>query len=1097
MKKLLLLLFTIVMATSGMIAQRMVHGTVTDDSGSPLIGASVVVKGNTNLGTITDIDGKFQLKVGPNAKTLVVSYIGYTTKEVELGTSDEVNVTLSSGVQLEDVVVTALGIKRDKNALGYAVQDVKSDKIEKSVQTSILDALQGKIAGVRINKASGEAGASTFMEIRGSSSITRNNQPLFVVDGVPIDNSGNSENTVDGVAESNRAMDINPNDVESISILKGGAATALYGMRAANGAVIITTKSGKNTHGKIKVHVNSALKIDNVSKLPPLQKTYAQGSNIWMGFYDRTGLWMPDEQNYTGVSWGPKLEDLRYTTDPNYVPGNEYVKGGLTPMNEWMANWDPNGRLVPADSPYATDKRAIAYDHYNFFRTAYSYNNYFDITGGNDKNTFFLSFGNDNNNGVVPNNTFDKNSFKLSASTKLSDKFTVSASANYIRTEGERKQKGSNISGIMLGLMRTPPNFDNSFKYQLPDLSQRTYRGGGGYDNPYWVVNKISYHDVVNRVLGNVNLNYKFNDWLTFNYKIGTDFWAKDVKNFFEKGSNGNPDGYDSESTALNQDFNADFTAIINKRLNDNLGFRFMVGNNMYQYKYTSTYATAYGLAAYDTPNLINSSDVKGGESNSMKRTAAWYGDLSFDFMHMLYLGATGRYEWSTTLPEKNNSFFYPSVSLGFIFSEIPAIQDLGFLSFGKFRASYAQIANDASLYATKNYYYQVGPGDGWTNGLTFPFLNENAFTVGTVIGNDNLKPENQKTTEVGLELKFLDNRFGIDFAWFKNRNEDLLLSVPIAPSTGYGYQYLNAGTMETKGIELIFNATPVKTSDFRWDLSLNWSNPKTDVISLAEGVPNVFLGGFTEPQVRAVVGSPYRSLFGLRWTRDANGNILINDDPNDNFMDGFPFSDPELQEMGSVQPDWVGGLSNSFTWKNLTISALLQMKKGGLMWNGTKGALYFFGTHADTENRGEEKVWTGVMGHIDADGDVAHYDANGDEVKGPGDVNTQSVVVDEDWYWWSGEGSGFTGPSEPYVEDSGWLRLREITVSYSLKNLLKKTLITNAEVYFTGTNLWLKTDYTGVDPETSLTGNSNGQGIDYFNNPGTKSMAFGLKLTF
>lgn len=1091
-----------------------ITGMVTSsEDGQPLPGVSIVVKGTT-IGAVTNLDGYYVLAVPEEATTLIFSFIGMIPQELAIEGREVIDVVLEPDiVGIEEVVVTAIGIKRETKALGYAVQEVSSGEIQNAARTSVLDALNGKVAGVYLNRASGEAGASTFIEIRGAASLTRSNQPLFVVDGVPIDNSGNTSNNVGGVTESNRAIDLNPDDIESLSVLKGGAATALYGLRAANGAIIITTKQGSQTEvGRMNVNLNSWIRIEQVSQMPPLQKSYAQGSDRYTGYYGGiSSLQHPDETLfapsgwYNGVSWGPSLRDLRYTTDPDYVPRDYdgWLYGGATPMDEWIENWDPNGRLVPVDHPLADPNApAIAYDHYDFFQRAISYKNHLDISGGDETGTFYLSVSNSKDEGIVPNNTFGKTTVKFSGNKQVIQNLTVGATANFIHSTGERLQKGSNLSGIMLGLMRTPPNFDNSYKFQLPDGSQRSYQGGIGYDNPYWTSNRIKYRDVVNRIIGNLNIAWTASDWLSFNYRIGIDNWFKNIHDYYEKGSNEFPDGYSARANLVSSDINSDLIMNVRKSIAGNMNLRFTLGQNMYQKSSTSTTSAAFGLEKLDFYNMSNTSDNRGYESNGKKRTTAFYGNLGFDYNSMLYMDATGRYEWSTTLPPDANSFFYPSVSLGFVFTQLPILRDNDILDFGKLRGSFAQIANDASAYATKTYYYQPGPADGWTYGLEFPFLDVNSFTLGNVIGNQVMTPENMKTWEVGADLRFFMGRVNLDLGYFNAINKDLLMPVPVARSTGYSHRYLNAGTMKTHGFEVVLNAFPVKTEDFTWELTVNWSNPYSEVTKLAPDVPSLGLSGFVEPQVRAIEGQPYRVLYGLKWTRDENGNILIDDDPTNEIMDGFPFSDPEQQDMGAVSPDWTSGITNTFSWKGISLSALVDIKKGGLMWNGTKGALYYFGTHKDTETRGERKVWEGVYGHVDANGDVVHYNTpfqSGSGVTpGSGEKNSTTVILDEDWYWWFGEGSAFTGPSEPYVEEAGWVRLRELTLAWSVPpSLIQNTPIRKLEVYFTGINLWLRTPYTGVDPETSLVGNNNGLGLDYFNNPGTKSYTFGLRLGF
>jgi len=987
MKRNFLLAISFLLMSVLAFGQRTVTGVVTsEEDGSTLPGVSVVVKG-TVLGTTTNTNGEYSITVPEGYNTLVFTFVGMKPLEVNIGDKSILNVSMKPSVLgLEEVVVTAIGIKREKKALGYSVQEVGGDDIVESRQTNVVDALQGRVAGVRINKASGDPGASAFIEIRGSASLTRNNQPLFVVDGVPIDNSGNTGNTVDGVAESNRAIDLNPDDIESISVLKGGAATALYGIRAANGAVVITTKSGRNTGGKVEVNFRSSIKVEQVNKLPPRQNKFAQGSRDFADLYRFFGLpssnlAYPDQTRYSGVSWGPSLDTLVYTKDPNFIPANFFsgYGNGQSTMEEYIAKWDPNGRLIGIKDAErlgitTTGVPAKAYDPFDLFQTGMSSDNYLSISTGTDKSNFFISYGNNDNQGIVPNARFTKNTAKLSANTAINDRLRVGGSVNYSNSVGHRIQKGSNISGLMLGLLRTPPTFDNSYGYQFPDKSQRSYRGGGGYDNPYWIVNNIRYKDKTNRLIGNINAEYNANSWLSFFYRFGYDAWFKDTKSFYEINSNAYPDGRLEKSDAFNIDLNSDIFATIDHNFSEDMSMRLRVGQNLYQSTYQSTSAIAFGLNQFEFPNMSNTADARGFESNFRKRTAAWYGDLGLEYQKMFYLNLTGRYEWSTTLPQGNNAFFYPSASASFVFTELPGLADNDVLNFGKVRVSYAQIANDAAAYATQNYYFQPAPADGWTNGLTYPLLGVNAYTLGDVIGNKNLRPENQNSFEVGANLIFLNNKINLDVAYFYNTSTDLLLSVPVAPSSGFQANYVNAGEMFTKGFEVILNATPVKSKDFRWDLTFNWSNPYSEVTKLAAGVENVFLSGFTEPQVRAVVGFPYRTLFGLDWQRDDQGRVLIDDDPNNAYMDGFPFSNPEMQPLGNVNPDWIAGITNTFQYKGFSLSALIDIKKGGLMWNGTKGALYFFGTHKDTENRGESKVWEGVYGHVDADGEISHY---------------------------------------------------------------------------------------------------------------------------
>ncbi len=1109
MKRFTVLLAFLVFAGLQLVhAQRMqITGTVTNSQdGSTLPGVSVVVKGTT-IGTITDYDGTYQLSVPEDATTLVFSFIGMKTLEVPIEGRTTVDVALEPDVLgLDEVIVTALGIKREQKALGYSVQEVSSEEIGNSSNTNMLNALSGRVAGVSINSSAGTAGASSFIEIRGATSLLGSNRPLFIVDGVPIDGGGGSytTGTDGGVANSDRVGDLNMDDIAQVSVLKGGAATALYGLRAANGAIIITTKKGQETKGsKVNVNFHSNASISQISQVPEMNDEYAQGSTLAHQYYNDVlgynipSIMHPDGTGFTMTSWGPKISDLSYATDPTYVPDGDWT--GNTPMDEYREKWNPNGRIVMADSPFANGQPVQVYDPYDYFQTGIQFNNSLSISGGDQKNTFYTSFSNTTEEGVVPNNTYNKNTFKLSGQSKLSQKWAIEGDMNYLNTNGNFIQQGSNLSGVMLGLLRTPPTFDNSYGYRFPDGSQRTFRGGGGYDNPYWVSNEISYDEDVNRIIGNANVNFFATDWLSFSYRIGTDWYSQRYKDFFEKNSNNYPDGILRNRQNYSQDINSDFLMNINRDLTQDLNFSLTLGNNLYQRAWTYTQGNANGLTIMDWNNLANTSDLVAYEGNFKKRTAAFFGDLGLGYKEMLFLNFTGRQEWSTTLPEDNNSFFYPSVSGGFVLSELPALQGNTFLSFAKLRASYAQIALDASAYALDPGYYVSAPGDGWTSGVEFPLFGYAGFMRGITIGDVALTPEEQKALEFGADLRFLNNRIRLDITYFINNNDNLLLAAPIAAASGYDSYYRNAASMESKGFEILAGVTAVQTNSFSWDIMANFANPQSEVTSLAEGVDNVSLNtGFVDPQFHAIVGEPYRTIYGTRWLRDDEGRIIINDGSSYAPATGYPVQDAQSGILGSVPENWRLGLSNTLRYKGITLSALLEIKNGGQMWNGTKGAMYYFGTHADTESRDTETTtYEGVYGYQADDGSIVYTDGNGNVVTEPVS-NTNEIALDENWYFWEGPGSGFTGPSEQFIEDTDWVRLREVTLSYRLPtSLIDNTFIGNLELYFTGRNLYLNTPYTGVDPETSLFGTSNAQGADYFNMPGTKSYTFGLRVGF
>ena len=1087
MKKLSLLIILFVFSVFALVAQtKVITGTVTSSvQGEGAIpGVTVQVKGTT-IGTTTDANGKYSISVPANATTLVFSYIGMKKQEIEIGNRTVIDGIMASDILgLNEVVVTALGISREKKALGYAVTDVKSDAIAYSRNANVMNSLEGKVAGVRISSSSGAVGASTFIEIRGSASLTRNNQPLYVIDGVPLISGfvGGSDG-VDGVAHKDANIDLNSEDIESISVLKGGAATALYGLRASTGAVVITTKKG--SAGKTEVNFSSSVTIEQITQTPALQNTYSQGLN---GAFSK----------FNSASWGARIDTLRYTQNAAALPADA---AHYSSMADYMAKWDPNGYIVNLHSAYGASGTPIkTYDPFDFFQTGVSYNNNISISGGDAASTFFLSLGNTSQTGIIPRNTFDKTNLKLSVDHKFGKMVSMGSNINYVYSEGNKIQQGSNVSGVMLGLVRTPPTFDNSYGYVFADGTQRSYRGGTGYDNPFWTANKNSYRDKTNRMFGDVHASFTPTTWMNLTYRLGVDWFNSYYKDYFAKYSNAASAGKLSVNNSLSRDINSDLLLNLHKTFGD-LDASLTLGNNIYSMFRESTTSQANGLILLDFPNMNNTTDNRGYEATSEKRTSSFFGALSLSYKSMLYLDATLRNEKSTTLPEGKNSFYYPSASLGFIFTELGGLKNNKILSYGKLRASYAVTAQDAELYKTDNYFYAPSFADGWTSpdGMIFPYNGVLGYSYTDQLGNIDLKPEMMKTMEFGTELKFLENRVNLDFAYFINHNQDLLMSVPIASSTGFSSKYMNAGKMKTTGMEVMFGVDIVKGKNFGWNLSLNWSNPNTMVESLAPGVDNLFLGGFTGSQIRAVAGQSYRSIYATVWARDDQGNLIVN--PTGGFK-GYPVALGEMKYIADVQEKWRMGITNTFTFKGIRLSALFEIKEGGNMWNGTRGALDYFGTSEGTAARAKTDVtlFSGVYGYVDSKtGKVVHTDAAGNDLAATAAPVANTVSVQTNLQSWRrGDGAGFTGPSEYYVESTSWLRLREVSLSYDLpKTLVSKLHMKGLGIFATGRNLWLKTDYTGIDPETSLVGASNAQGMDYFNMPGTKSYTFGLKVSF
>ncbi len=1129
----LILIFFWFLYQSAYGQERTITGKVISaEDNLPLPGANIVVKGTT-IGTITDLDGNFSLEVTEDANTLVISFVGMVPQEINIEDKTNINVTLQPDVlKVEEIVVTAIGIRREQKALGYAVQDIQSESIEKSNNQNVINALSGRVAGVQVKSSSGTPGASSFIEIRGAASLLNDNRPLFVIDGVPIDKGGGASD-VDGTAQSDRIMDLNPDDIKSVSVLKGGAASALYGIRAANGAIIITTKKGEATEdGQVRVNVHSSVSIDRISQVPDLQHSYVQGSylradetwpSIYGGTYSRIGS--PDGTEFwREVSWGPHKDSLTYTWDPNFIPfdknntdGPEYVT-----MEKYLEKWNPNGRIVYKPE-YKDDPDAKVYsgyflydeqyaggeitthDPYDFFQTGVTFNNSINFSGGTESTNYYFSYSNYSTEGVIPNNTLNKNTFKFSGETEIFEGFRTSTNVQYLNNTMNQIQQGSNTSGLMLGLLRTPPNFNNEYGYQFDDQTQRTYRGGGGFDNPYWVVNEITSPDKTNRMIGDVTMNYEPAGWINLKYKLGTDWYNRTSSDYYEIHSSQYTSGRSYKQQTSSQHINSDFIINITRDLGEDFSANVFLGNNLFQRRWYYVAGNALGLLEYDWDNLANTNDPVAYEGEQIVRRAAFFGDLGFSYQSMLFMNFTARQEWSTTMPENNNGFFYPSVSAGFVFTEIEALKS-DLLPFGKIRASYAITASDANPYRLRTLWYQAGAGDGWTNGIRFPFKDMASFTLDNVIGNNIMKPETQKSLEIGTNLRFRDNKFQLDLAYFFNQNLDLLMEAPIATSTGFDSKYMNTATMETRGFEISLRASVIEINDFAWNINANFANPETKVTSLATGATNVNvlrdIGGFGDPQIHAVLNNSYRLIYGSKFLTNDNGHYII-DDRQEEETYQYPIQSLDLGIIGKVEPDYTIGITNDFRYKNLQISALLDIKVGGQMWNGTKGALYYYGKHKDTETRNTEtESWTGLYGHYNNKGELVHYetDENGDRIEkeGPGDKADVEVKLDEAWHYGYGPGSAFTGPQSQFIEDTDWFRLRDLTISYAFSdNLMNQTFFKRLEIYFTGKNLILLTPYTGVDPETSLFGNSNAQGIDYFNMPGTRTYLLGIRAGF
>lgn len=1055
-----------------------VSGTVAGPDGTALQGISVQVEGST-VGTATNAAGKYELNV-PAHSVLVFSGVGFAVQRVSVNDRSTINVTMQvSTTQLSAVVVTALGIKQEKKALGYAVQDVSGTDMTRTHPSNPLDALSGKVAGATIISSSGMPGGSVRVQLRGATSILGDNSPLFVIDGVPVDNSenstGNDAGGTAGVGEANRLVDLNPDDIESISVLKGPAAAALYGSMASNGVVIITTKTGGAIGGKrFRISYGITTTFDRVNKLPERQDKYAQG-------FGGSILRPNSSSGLRSYSYGPALDTMVFDGNTNYL-------------------WDSHGMLV-GKSSNPNGAPAIVYDPYKFFETGIGVLHSLAISGADKDLSYRVSVGLTDQKGIIPLSYFKKVNIGFSTDYKFSSIFDVSTSVNYVNSRTNRPQQGSNVNGVMLGLLRTPPTFDNSNgvteptdpkAYLLGDGSgrQRSYRGTGGYDNPYWTINMNPFTDNTNRVFGGITATLKPFTWLSIVERFGGDYYVTDTRQIYSKGSSGtNVAGAVFENSFGNRIMNNDVMATATKKFN-NLNLSLMVGQNTFSTTFKSYTLQGYGLNFNEFQGISNTQSQALSISDSRLRRAAYYSRLSAAYNNYLFVDLTGRIEKSSTLPVAHNTYFYPSASLGFVFTDALHM-DSKFLNFGKLRASYARVGKDLSPYSLQTYYVQAAPADGWTDGIVFPFNGLTGFLKSSLIGNPDLKAESTSSLELGTELHFFSNRLIVDYTYYSSKSKDLLNAVSVANSSGFGSVFLNAASMENKGHELTVTGTPLRTkSGFDWTIVANFSSYRNKVTKLGEGIDRLDFNGFSGIFVSALVGQPYGIIYGTGYVTDSKGNLVIMDQGTTGDGEyGLPIIANDLKYLGNTNPKWTGSISNNLSWKGFNLYFMFETRQKYDMWNGTWGAMTNFGTSKNTENRYTNTVFKGVEGHLDGNGNLVTSEKQ----------NSISAPLNEDYY--TGVGSGFA-VNEPFVQDATWVRLREVTVGYTLDGGKlfkdsKKAWFNSATFSVSGRNLWLHTNYTGVDPETSLFGSQVAQGFDYFNNPGTRTYAVSLKLVF
>ncbi|AWG25307.1 SusC/RagA family TonB-linked outer membrane protein [Flavobacterium kingsejongi] len=1015
-----------------------VSGVVSDASGLPLPGANVVVKNSTN-GTQTDMDGKYSIKT-QMGQTLSFSFLGLNTHEAKV-TSSNLNVSLqeSQAEELEGVVITALGIKREKKSLGYSSQEVKGSIISEAGQTNALSGLSGNVAGLQVTAPS-TMGGSTRIVLRGVGSVSGENRPLIVIDGIPLDNGNiNSATTQRGAGGrdyGDATADINPNDIESVTVLKGGPASALYGSRAGNGAILYTTKSGKK--GKTEIIFNSGLTLESINIMPDLQKQYGGGGSQTFETATINGQTYNIADYATDSSWGPK-----YDANLKYLPWNAFD-------TEF-----PNDHLK--EKSWVSPKNDVK----SFFNTGVTRNNSIALSKSFQDGSLRFSYGNTQTEGIVPNSKLQKNTFNLNVNSKLTDRLKAEAMVNFTQTKGfNRPEVGygdNSLAQKFFHFGQRQLDYNDLKAYKLANGNQRSWNRTAyddatpAYsDNPYWTVYENTSEDKRNRLYGNAKLTYNFTPDFYAVGNVYMDTYNFSVKERVAIGSQAQS-SYSQNNITL-MDINYEGRLHYNKTFGD-FSLNTFAGVNRRQYTRTQLLGnTVGGLVLPDLFSLNNSrAQALAQNSESEKRTNSVYGFVSLGYKDMLFVEATNRNDWFSTVVRSSN---YSSVTGSFVFSTL--LPEVNWLSFGKIRGGWAQTGNDTDPYSLENY-----------KTINQPFNSDPRYSNPRILNNPNLKPELKETTEFGLEARLFDSRIGLDVSIYKTTTNDLITPIAVDPATGFTSQYFNAGKLENKGIEATVNITPVRTEDFSWDITWNFAKNKNKLLELKEGTETLLLAQAPfRARLLAEVGQPYGQIYGTDYVYDANGNKMI----GENGM----YLASEQKSLGTTTPDYNMGLRNTIRYKNVSLTILIDRQKGGSYYSMN----HMFGSYS------------GMLENTVANG-IRENGIILEGVQADGSVNTVPITAQT-----YGEGF-FSTVDKQNVFDADYFKLREVALSYTLPKSFVGPF-DSIQISAFGRNLltW-GLDWKGMDPEMASYGSGNVQGIDGGSLPSTRTYGMNVQFKF
>ena len=1059
-KNLLFWVLVLMLSVNQVLAQgRTLSGTVTDaDDGEPLIGVSVLVKGTTQ-GAVTDIDGNYTISnVAENASVLVFSYVGYPSREVEIGQSSTVNVKLQSGIELDETVVTAFGVSKEKKTLGYSVTEVKGEDLIKGAERSAINALQGRVAGLDVMSSSSGPGSSTRFLIRGASTLRGDNEPLIVVDGVPFSNNARFGGGLNGTVDNGNMINaINPDDIENMSVLKGAAATSLYGTAGANGVILITTKRGKDTDGlkNMGITYTHNTTFSTLLKTPNYQDTWGQG---W------SGLHYLDEQG----SWGPKFD------------GIDRVFGNVVDNSQMLKKYSPlKNRLQ------------------DFYDTGVEFQNAISFVGGTKDYDFYASYSNNYTNGVLPGkfDTYNRNTLALRAS-KNTGIVKLGVSLNYAKTNqngvpgGQSSVNGS--STVFNDLIQAP--VDISF-VDMKDYTNKFFNLDNfytpyGVTNPYLTMNNVRNTYNSDKLYGSGTLGIDITKWLTAQYRFGFDIYSDNLKNWeaIQHVSDDSPlagifssdnDGYISEARAKSQQFNHDFFLNFNQNFAEKISLDGFLGFNINERSVDNFSASVKGLTIPDFYNISNSASTPVvNQSITKRRRLGAFGQASVGYDGYVYLTYSARNDWSSTLPKGNNSFFYNSLSASYIISN--HFKNNRWFNFGKLRVSYGTAGNDAPAYVIDPVFVQGAINYGFGD-LDFPLGGLNAFEVANRIGNLNLKPEFTKEFEVGGEFVFFDSRLRADISYYNKITKDQIIALSLPSESGYTSMISNVGDIRNKGIELSFSADVLKFKDFTWSVYGNYSKNKNIVESLPEEIDKYDLGGLNTIKLYAVQGQPlgvFEAEVAKTVLIDGVEHIVVD-------AAGIPVAASEKEFVGNMQNKFTMGVGSGISYKGLSVNVLFDIRKGGLMYSRTKGLIDWTGGSVvhNYNDRNPFIIQNAVREVEGANGEIQY-------------VESTTPIAMENYYRYYGD-----NVMNNELIDRSFVKLRELSISYTLPvKAIAKSPFNDISFSLTGRNLFIWTPKSNqyVDPEASSFGTGIDAGYGEFStSPSLRNFGIGVKLGF